>query len=354
MKTIVFTGGGTAGHVTPNLALIERLDRSEWNIHYIGTADGIEAKLIADCKGIDYHAVAWGKLRRYFSVKNFTDPFRVIKGYFQSVKIMKDVKPDVLFSKGGYVSVPVVMAARGKCPVIVHESDFSPGLANRIASKFADTVCVSFRDTLDKVPKNKGVYTGTPIRSRLFTGDRARALKMTGLSGEKPVLLMMGGSTGAVAVNEKLRHALPLILKDFDVVHLTGKGNQKPELETKGSVQYEYINEELPDLFALADIVLSRAGANAVFELVALHKPALYIPLPLEASRGDQILNANYCCQHGYGLVLMQSETNDETLTRALSELYNKRDSFVSAMKQSGGSDAADNILKLIFKAAKV
>ena len=155
MKTIVFTGGGTAGHVTPNLALMEKLDRSEWEVHYIGTAEGVEKELVGNRDDVIYHEIAWGKLRRYFDWRNFTDPFRVIKGYFQARKIIKEIRPAVLFSKGGFVSVPVVAAAKGKCPVVAHESDFTPGLANRLAAPFADTICVSFSDTASLVKHDK-------------------------------------------------------------------------------------------------------------------------------------------------------------------------------------------------------
>ncbi len=208
MKTIIFTGGGTAGHVMPNLALMDRLDKSEWTVHYIGTAEGIEHELLKGRPEVVYHAIAWGKLRRYFSWKNFTDPFRVVKGYFQSRRIIRAVKPDVLFSKGGYVSVPVVMAAKGQCPVLCHESDYSPGLANKIAARFADTICTTFADTVSKVPAGKGVHTGTPIRASLLAGSRERGLDFAGLTGEKPVLLVVGGSTGAKAVNEAMEAAL--------------------------------------------------------------------------------------------------------------------------------------------------
>ena len=170
MRTIIFTGGGTAGHVMPNLALMDRLDKNQWAIHYIGTAEGIEHELLSQRPEVIYHAIAWGKLRRYFSWKNFTDPFRVVKGYFQSKKIMKTVRPDVLFSKGGYVSVPVVMAAKGKCPVICHESDYSPGLANKIASRFADTVC-----TTSPIPYRRSPAARASIPAPPFGPPSSRA-----------------------------------------------------------------------------------------------------------------------------------------------------------------------------------
>lgn len=353
MKVIVFTGGGTAGHVTPNLALLRRLDRSEWEIHYIGTADGIEQKLIAKEEGVYYHSVAWGKLRRYFSWRNFTDPFRVVKGFAQSKRILKTIKPDVLFSKGGFVSVPVVMAAKGVCPVIAHESDYTPGLANRIASRYADTVCVTFEDTLKTLKKGKGVFTGTPIRAQLLQGNRERGLAFTGLSGKKPVLIVMGGSSGAKAVNELVRIALPTLTETFDVVHLCGKGLKDDSLTQTGYVQYEYVDSELPDLMALADIAVSRAGANAVFEYLAVGLPALLIPLPLSQSRGDQIQNAEYFARKGFAVHYPQDEATPEGLTAAARKLYSERERYKAAMAAEPQRDGTDAILSLLVKAAK-
>ncbi len=351
MKTIIFTGGGTAGHATPNLALMEKLDRSEWDVHYIGTADGVEKQLIGNRSDVTYHEIAWGKLRRYFDWKNFTDPFRVIKGYFQSKKIIKELKPAVLFSKGGFVSVPVVAAAKDKCPVVAHESDYTPGLANKLAAPFADTICVTFSDTVRFV-RGKGVHTGTPIRPELYRGSREKGLAFTGLSGKKPILLMIGGSLGAQAVNEALRAALPLLLSDFDVVHLCGKGKVEPALHADGYLQYEYINEEMADLFAMADIVLSRAGANAVFELLALQKPMLLVPLTAASSRGDQLLNAEYFEKNGYAKTLLQQNMTPVALSEALHDLYKNRETYIAAMRKAKNVDGTQPILDIILRAA--
>lgn len=353
MKTIVFTGGGTAGHVTPNMALMDKLPAGEWQIHYIGTNEGIEKQLMEQRPEVHYHAIAWGKLRRYFSWKNFTDPFRVIQGYFQSRRILKEVQPDVLFSKGGYVSVPVVAAAKGCCPVLCHESDYTPGLANKLAARFADKICVTFEDTLTKVPAGKGVCTGTPVRSSLLNGSREKGLAFAGLTGEKPILLVMGGSSGAQALNEGLWAALPQLLTTFDIIHLCGKGKLNPEYSQQGYVQYEYISEELPDLFAAADILLSRSGANAVFEFLALKKPALLVPLPLSASRGDQILNARYFEKHGFAKELPQEEMTAEKLTEELTTMYAHRQSYIEAMEAYPNANGTDNVLKLIFEAVE-
>ena len=276
MKRIILTGGGTAGHVTPNIALLPRLKELEYDIHYIGSYNGIEKELI-DQFGIPYHGISSGKLRRYFSLQNFTDPFRVIKGFGEAHKLIKLLKPNVIFSKGGFVSVPVVLAGRKcKVPTIIHESDMTPGLANKISIPSASKVCCNFPETVELLPADKAVLTGSPIRQELLSGSKQNALHFTGLDDHKPVILIVGGSLGAVAVNEAVRRILPSLLKDFHVVHLCGRGKLDPSLNNlNGYVQYEYIKDELKDLFALCDIVISRAGANAICELLALHKPNL-------------------------------------------------------------------------------
>ena len=350
-KTIVLTGGGSAGHVTPNLALLPRLKAEGYVVHYIGTADGIEKELVKK-EDVTYHAISAGKLRRYFSLRNFMDPFRVMKGICQSRRILKRVKPDVVFAKGGYVSVPVVIAARGKAPVVIHESDYTPGLANKISGKFADKICVTFEDTLQYVGE-KGVFTGTPIRPELYSGKREQGLSFAGFDGQKPILLIMGGSLGAQALNDALRAALPTLTRTYDIVHLCGKGKVDSAVDDPAYRQYEYIIEELPNLFAAADIILSRAGANAVFEFLALAKPALLVPLPLSASRGDQILNAGYFARKGYAMTLDQDRLTPETLTDALNDLYDRRLSFVSRMSADAMADGTDEIMDVIRAVSK-
>ena len=350
-KTIVFTGGGTAGHVTPNLALIEQLDRAEWDIHYIGTS-GMEKDLLKDVPSVTYHEIDSGKLRRYLSLKTLSMPIHVQKGYHQAKSILKALKPAVLFSKGGYVSVPVVAAAKGICPVLTHESDYTPGLANRIDAHYADKVLVTFADTVPLVKGNKGVHTGTPIRPELYRGSREKALAFTGLSGEKPILLVTGGSLGAVAVNVAVREALPELLKTFDVVHLCGKGKLDESVAAPGYVQYEYIRDEMADLFAAADVVCSRAGANAVFELLALQKPMLLLPLSSASTRGDQELNASYFEKRGYARVLRADEVNAASVTREVNALYAEREQYIETMAHADGVDGTEQILRLIREAA--
>lgn len=350
-KTIIFTGGGTAGHVTPNIALIDPLLKEGWKVHYIGSMSGMEKGLIAGLSGVTYHGISTGKLRRYFSWQNFIDPFRVVKGYLQARRLIRRIRPDVIFSKGGFVSVPVVLGA-GKIPVVAHESDYSPGLSNRIASRFTDKICVSFEDTLPHVPKGRGIFTGTPIRPALYAGSRERALSFTGLTGEKPVLLVMGGSLGAQKLNELVRAALPLLNETFDVIHLCGRGKNDCNCVACGYNQYEYIDQELPDLFALSDVVLSRAGANAVFELLALNKPSVLVPLTSASTRGDQLLNANYFVQKGYAQSLDQDNATPESLVAAVREVLEDRERYAAAMREDTRSDGTEAILQIIRETA--
>lgn len=354
MKHIVLTGGGTAGHVTPNIAMIPRLKELGYKISYIGSYEGIEKKLIEEL-GIPYYGISSGKLRRYFDVKNFTDPFRVLKGFMEAKKLMKELKPDVVFSKGGFVTVPVVIAAsRRKIPTFIHESDMTPGLANKICIPFATKVCCNFPETISNLPKDKAVLTGTPIRQELLTGSKEKGLAFTGLSPDKPVILIIGGSLGATAVNEAVRSILPELLEDFQVVHLCGKDKLDENLKnTKGYVQYEYIKKELADLFALADIVISRAGANAICELSALNKPNLLIPLSARASRGDQILNARSFEHLGYSKVLEEEEITKDSLLDAVHDLYENRESYITAMSSSKHKDSIELIVQLFENSVK-
>lgn len=349
MKRIVLTGGGTAGHVTPNIALLPRLKELGYDVHYIGSYNGIEKTLMEGCQ-IPYYGISSGKLRRYFDLKNFSDPFKVLKGFSEASKLLKKLKPDVVFSKGGFVSVPVVIAAKQlRIPVIIHESDMTPGLANKLSIPAASKVCCNFPETISHLPKGKAVLSGSPIRQELLTGDRTKALQFTGLSGTKPVLLIIGGSLGSVVVNEAVRSILPKLLKKFEIIHLCGKGKLDQTLTAlNGYVQYEYISDELKDLFALSDIVISRAGANSICEFLALRKPALLIPLSAAASRGDQILNAHSFEKQGYASVLEEEQLNGDSLYEALINLWENRESYVNAMAASPMGNSIETIVGLL------
>lgn len=353
MKRIVLTGGGTAGHVTPNIALLPSLKAAGYEVSYIGSYEGIEKKLIEDM-GIPYYGISSGKLRRYKSLKNLSDPFRVLHGYFQSKKLMKQLKPDIVFSKGGFVSVPVVLAAGNKkIPVIIHESDMTPGLANKIAMRSATKICCNFQETLQFLPKEKAVLTGSPIRHELLSGNKIAGLDLCHFTADKPVILVVGGSTGAVRVNEAVRAILPELLKKYQVCHLCGKGKMDSSLNMPGYIQFEYISKEMRDLFAMCDIVISRAGANAICELLALKKPNLLIPLSAAASRGDQILNANSFKEHGYSSVLSEENVTPESLLNAVNELYANRSKYIEAMSASKQSDAINHIMALIKETSR-
>lgn len=354
MKRIVLTGGGTAGHVTPCIALLPELQKEGYDIQYIGSYNGIERKLIEEYN-IPYHGISSGKLRRYFDPKNFSDPFKVIKGYFEAGKLLKQLKPDIVFSKGGFVTVPVVMAAKKhKIPVIIHESDMTPGLANKLALPSATKVCANFPETLKYLPAEKAVLTGTPIRKELFSGNKIKGLDFCGFTANKPVILIIGGSTGSRAINEIVRGMLPTLLRDFQVIHLCGKGNLDERLiDTEGYVQYEYIKEELSDLFAAADLVVSRAGANAICEILALRKPNILIPLPAAASRGDQILNAESFERQGYSVVLKEEDLSLASLMQAIESVMEKKKDYISTMNKSELNNSVGTIVRLIKETAK-
>ena len=351
MKKIILTGGGTAGHVTPNLALIPLLKQHGYEIHYIGSENGIEKELVTVDPEITYHAIRTGKFRRYFSLKNFTDPFRVLGGCSDALKIMKTVNPDVVFSKGGFVAVPVVWAAhRRKIPVVAHESDITPGLANKLSKKYAQKICLNFPDTLKEIPAPLGIYTGTPIRESLFRGNKEAARKMLGFD-QKKVILVMGGSQGARAINRAVREALPVLTEKYNIIHLCGKNNLDDSLSDRpGYKQFEFLSDKLPDCFALTDLIISRAGANAIHEFLALQKPMLLIPLPLSASRGDQILNAKSFESRGIALTLQEEQLTKETLLKAVSYLEKDGPEMVEKMRSGAIADGTQAVLKVILE----
>lgn len=351
---IIMTGGGSAGHVTPNLALVPKLKELGYEVQYIGTRDGIENGIIKK-ENIKYHSISSGKLRRYFDLKNFTDPFKVIKGIFQAISIMKKERPNIVFSKGGFVSVPVVMAAHFcHIPVIAHESDITPGLANKIAAPYCDKVCVTFPESIKNIKGNKAILTGTPIRQELFKGNKAKGLDICGFKGEKAVLLVIGGSLGSKVINDKVRGILKEIVKTYDVIHICGKNNIDNSLTNlRGYKQFDYVSDELPHLMQAADIVISRAGANVIFELLALKKPNILIPLSKKSSRGDQILNAASFEKAGYSVVIQEEDLKEDTLRNKIDELYKNKKTYIDNMNSSAAKNSVDNIIELINKYKK-
>lgn len=349
MKRIILTGGGTAGHVTPHLALLPTLSARGFDLHYVGQAAGIEQHLIAPA-GIPFYGIRAGKLRRYFDVKNFRDLLLLGAGFVQSLLLVRKLRPHIVFSKGGYVACPVVWAAwLQRVPVIIHESDLTPGLANQLSMPFAAHICFSFPETAAQLPKGKSTQTGIPIRATLRAGDAAQGRTLCGFTAAKPVVLMIGGSQGAEAINQAIRAGLPELLQTFQVCHLCGPGKMRADFAAMpGYVQWEYVTDELPHLLALADVVVSRAGATTLFELLALQKPHLLIPLSRRASRGDQLLNAQAFAQQGFSDVLPEEQLTAATLLAGITRAYAGRPARMAAMRAAAAVNGVENVLAVI------
>ncbi|MBP3737168.1 MAG: undecaprenyldiphospho-muramoylpentapeptide beta-N-acetylglucosaminyltransferase [Lachnospiraceae bacterium] len=347
-KKIVLTGGGTAGHVTPNLALIPYLKKEGYDLYYVGSINGIEKKLIEDFD-VPYLGIETGKLRRYFDPKNFSDPMHVIRGFVEARHFLKEYRPDLIFSKGGYVSVPVTRAAGSlHIPVILHESDMTPGLANKLCFGVATKVCCNFPETMNMLPPEKAVLTGTPIRDELFQGDRQKGLSLCGFADDRPVLMIIGGSQGAASVNKAVLDNLDKLLAHFRIIHICGKGKMDNlKLTMDDYRQFEFVKEDLAHLFAAADVVVSRAGANAICELLSLHKPNILVPLPTAQSRGDQLLNAASFEKQGYSVVVEDDMLADVIVEKAL-EVYEKREAYIRNMEKSSQSNSIRLILEMI------
>jgi len=353
-KRILFTGGGTAGHVIVNLALIPVFQEEGWEIDYIGSIDGIERKLVEQLDDVTYYPISTGKLRRYMSVENMKDPFKVLKGTMQAWRIIGKRKPNVIFSKGGFVSVPVILASKlCTVPSIIHESDYTPGLANKLSLPFTNKVLATFPETMQYLPEKKAEYVGAVIREELFKGNREKGLKYCGFTSEKPVLLIMGGSGGAEKINKTVRENLDLLLKEFQITHICGHGKVDSTIEKDGYIQFEYVNEELKDLFAMTDFVVSRAGANAIFEFLALQIPMLLIPLSRAASRGDQIVNANSFQEKRYARVLEEESLTKETLEQELMQLKENAPVMRDKMKEYKSEESRDRVVEIIKSVAK-
>lgn len=355
-KKIVLTGGGTAGHVSLNQAIIPVLLEQGYEVHYIGSHDGIEKELITNSfPQVPYHSISSGKLRRYISVKNFTDPFKVVAGIAQAYRQIRKIKPSIIFSKGGFVSVPVVIAGKlAKVPVVIHESDVTPGLANKLATPFASHVFTIFKDTLKYLPQEKATCTGSIVREQLFKGSKARGLAMCNFTKEKKVLLVMGGSLGSVVINDTLRSILPELLMNFQIIHLCGKGNVDHSLDSlKGYIQFEYVTDELPHLLQCADFVISRAGSNSIYEFLALKKPMLLIPLSAAKSRGDQILNAKIFEKQGFALVLQEEQLTRESLLKSINSLVEKEREIIQTILKAESPKKPAEMVKLITQFEK-
>ena len=344
----MLTGGGSAGHVTVNLALIPLLIDAGWEIIYLGSFNGIERELIANTAEVTYYGISTGKLRRYFDRENFIDVFRVLKGIVEANKIIRQEKPRVVFSKGGFVSVPVVIASRfNNIPIITHESDLTPGLANRINMRFAQKICTTFEDTLQHIPSETGEYIGAIVRPELKQGNAERGRIFCQFNTTKPVILVAGGSLGSWYINQTVRSLLDPLLENFQIIHICGKGNLKP-LERPGYKQFEYISQELPDLMSLCDLAISRAGSNFIFEFLALKKPMILIPLPKKSSRGDQIDNAKVFAKQGFAEVILEEDLTKERLLNSIDTIFDNREQYLNNMKDYNSDRSLSRLFDLI------
>jgi len=351
---IIIAGGGTGGHIIPNIAILESLKKQvkDLDVLYVGSKKGLEAELIPR-EGYAFETISCGKLRRYFSWENFLDVFRTMAGICQSAWIIAQFKPEVIFFKGGYVGFGMAIAGglmRKK--VIIHESDLKMGLGNRLAARMADKICVSFPETVEAWRgDSRVVLTGNPVRAGLAEGNAEKGWKFSGLKPGKKMILIMGGSQGSKSVNNLIEKNLEDLLKDFQIIHICGKGNL-PEyyakLSTTERANYfacEYVGDELKDIYAVTDMMISRAGANTLAEIDFLGKPAILIPL-VEGSRGDQVENAESFVKNHSAVVLRENQSEDFDLKKALKELLNKPERAI------GKNQAADKIAKIIMELA--
>lgn len=349
---IIFTGGGTQGHISLNLALIPYFIEKGYEVHYIGSKNGIEKEIINDLKNVQYHEISTGKLRRYFSIENFKDPFRVIKGIIESKRIIKKIKPNIVFSKGGFVSLPVVVGAKlNKVPVVSHESDLSAGLANKLASPFCKKIFLTFEDKNNRF-KEKGEYVGALVREDIKTGNKEKGKEICNINNNRPTILVMGGSLGAKSINEAIWNNIDEILKDFNVIHICGKNSVNTNVKRDNYIQFEFVKDELKHIFKVADMVISRAGANSIFEFLSLNIPMLLIPLPLSQSRGDQIENAKYFKEKGYCNVL-EDEKIQEQLLEQIKNTYKNINMMKANMKKQKELGNIENIINKIIKLQK-
>jgi len=345
---IVVVGGGTAGHVLPTLPVIAALALDGHDICYIGTRSGLEEGLVAEAQ-CTYRGITAGKLRRYASLKNLLDMFRVIAGIVQALWLMLRLRPDVVFSKGGFVSFPVVFAAwLCRVPVVAHESDITPGLANRFAAPFVSTLCTSFPSTVMTEQKCKVVHTGTPLRASITGGNRAAGRALVGIGDAQSLLVVTGGSLGAERLNELVRESLDALCDEFFVFHVCGAGKFIP-IKRKNYQQAEYVADGWGDILAAADVVISRAGANALFELVSLGKKNLLIPLSRAASRGDQIENAEFASAQGWSLVIAEEAVTTPGLMEGLNSLLEDAATWEKQLASFTPPDATEAIVKEIY-----
>lgn len=349
MSTIILTGGGTAGHCLPNIALLPNLKNHFDKIYYVGSKTGIE-KNIALKNNLKYYEISTAKLKRKITFSNLKIPIELVKGINQAKKIIKETSPNVIFSKGGYVSIPMVIAGfMCKIPVITHESDLTVGLANKIASNFSKKVLTSFPETASKV--KKGLYVGPPIRQEIFNVNKDSSYQFFGFNKDKPVLLVTGGSQGAKTINLAITNILPKLLKMFNVIHLCGKGNVSP-IKEKGYYQAEFLNE-IEKAFAITNVCVTRAGSNTLFELLSLKIPCLVIPLPKNESRGDQILNARYFNEKKVVNLLYQEDITDNRVYEEILKTHREKELLMSNLNGLKIKSSNEKICEVLLNFSK-
>lgn len=338
MPKIVFTGGGSAGHVTLNLALIPWFIENGWEIDYIGSRGGMEEELVKKYKEVKYYSITTGKLRRYFSWQNFLDMVKIPFGCLEAIVLIHKLKPDVIFSKGGFVSFPVVIGGFiNRKKIFMHESDLTPGLANKMSLPFVNTFFTTFPETINKIKqKQKVKCIGPALSDRLFNGSKEEGAKFANLEPSKPTIMVIGGSLGAKSLNNAIKENFENLLKTYQIIHISGKNGFNPDLKSKGYAQYEYVDKELKDLIALSDVVISRAGSNSIFELASLNKPMILVPLPNTSSRGEQSLNAKSFVNKGYGELIKDEDiSNPDILFPMLEKVYKNRAVYIQKMQEN-------------------
>lgn len=355
-KIIIFTGGGTAGHVTPNIALIKKLQKENWQIKYIGEKNSIEQKLITAIN-VDFYPILSGKLRRYFSWQNFIDPFKIIWGILEAHFLCRKLKPKIIFSKGGFVAFPVVVAAwLNRIPIISHESDLSPGLANKLSFPFVNKICLTFPDSTNyfsEKDQKKLIVTGTPIRQELFHGNPDLGRSICGFDKSKKIIFVFGGSLGAEPINKIIRELILNrggdLLKQFQIAHVCGPNKIDPNINYPGYKQFEYLHEDFAHVIAAADLVISRAGANTIYELIALRKPHILIPLGTKGSRGDQIENAKHFAAKNLSTIIFAEELTATTLKEKINWVIEHKDEIIAKLNNFKIPDSVNEIYQLIL-----
>ena len=351
-KTIIFTGGGTAGHVTPNLEIIPFFINNGWNVFYVGSKCGMEKEIVTKSNDrIEFLSIRAGKLRRYFSLQNIVDIFSIGLGVIEAFIIIKKCKPDIVFSKGGFVSFPVVFAAwLNMVPVLIHESDVTPGLSNKLSGIFASKIFSTFTETSKYINNNKLEYIGPIIRSGFKNANYKKGYEYCGFNENMPVILVMGGSLGSENINKAIRRDLNKLISDFQIVHICGKGNVDKSIKCDNYKQFEYINDRFPDVLAISQLVVARAGSNSIFEFLFMKKPMILIPLPLKSSRGDQILNAKIFKEKGYCEVIDDVDLESISLENTIKTIYRNKDHYINNMQDVNFSDNAKKVYEFITK----